>query len=144
MRIRIRYAIALLALTGCTPREVRQWVAWHETDPVAAEAFANTPEVQARLHANDSDGPQFSRWLTNNHAHKWDAIAMCESGQNWHLRASNRTGTYGGGLMIRDNVWRHYGGTEFAPTADRASKAEQIEIAERILADVGWQAWDCA
>ena len=46
--------------------------------------------------------------------------------------------------MIRDNVWRAYGGREFANTADQATKAQQIEIAERILDDVGWQAWDCA
>jgi len=139
----ITAAIAIVTLTGCNQAQIEQWVEWNYADPVAAQEFANRPEIQAQLR-NDSDGPQFYQYLTNNHAHKWDAIAMCESGQNWHLRASNRTGTYGGGLMIRDNVWSHYGGHEFASTADRATKAEQIEIAERILADVGWGAWDCA
>lgn len=44
-------AIALLPLTtACTPREIRAWVGWHNQDPAAAEAFANTPEVQANLH----------------------------------------------------------------------------------------------
>ena len=132
--------IALVTLTGCTSEEIRAWLNWHETDSIAAEEFANRPEIQSQLQTTSSP----SSGLTNNHAHKWDAIAMCESGQNWHLRASNRTGTYGGGLMIRDNVWRAYGGTAFASTADKATKAQQIEIAERILADVGWGAWDCA
>lgn len=136
----LKVALAsVLLLTGCTRAQVDAWVNWYNLDAPAAVEFANQPEIQAQLHE-----PEQTSGLRNNHAHKWDAIAMCESGQNWHLRASNRTGTYGGGLMIRDNVWVHYGGREFAPTADKASKAEQIEIAERILADVGWQAWDCA
>jgi len=146
MKRKLISLVALVTLTGCTQAQIEQWVEWNYADPVAAQEFANRPEIQWQLRQSDdsSDGPQFSQYLTNNHAHKWDAIAMCESGQNWHLRASNRTGTYGGGLMIRDNVWRHYGGTDFAPTADKATKPEQIEIAERILADVGWGAWDCA
>ena len=142
---RLITGLGLLALMGCTPRQIDAWVDWYNQDPVAATEFANRPDTQEWLHRDESsDGPQFAEYLTNNHAHKWDAIAMCESGQNWHLRASNRTGNYGGGLMIRDNVWVHYGGRDFAGTADKASKAEQIEVAERILADVGWGAWDCA
>lgn len=127
--------VALVALTGCSTSQIEAWVAWYETDPQAATDFANTPEVADSLSGQA---------LTNNHSQRWEAIAWCESGRQWHLRASNRTGTYGGGLMIRDNVWAHYGGREYAATADRASKDEQIEIAERILSDVGWNAWDCS
>jgi hypothetical protein len=124
--------IALVTLTGCTPAEVQAWVAWHDQDPDAAVAFAeNLPPEPAPV-------------LRNGHAAQWERIAWCESGRNWSMRATNRTGTYGGGLAIRDNVWRHYGGGAFAPNAGAATKAEQIEIAERILADVGWGAWDCA
>lgn len=134
--------VLLLATTACTPRELAAWVKWHQQDPVAAIEFANKPEIQAELatraHEDDSSG------LINNHAQRWEQIAWCESGRQWSLRATNRTGTYGGGLMIRDNVWAEYGGREFANTADQASKAQQIHIAERILDDVGWQAWDCA
>jgi Transglycosylase-like domain len=132
-----RTAISLLALatlTGCTTEQIEGWVAWYQTDPQGATDFANRPEVAESL----------VRPLTNNHAQRWERIAWCESGGQWHLRAHNRTGTYGGGLMIRDNVWAHYGGREYAATADQASKSEQIEIAERILSDVGWNAWDCA
>ncbi len=109
-------ALAMGATAGCTPAQLRAMHA-HGTSHVA---------------------------MVNRHAATWERIAWCESGRNWHLRATNRTGTYGGGLMIRDNVWRHYGGRQFAATADRATKAQQITVAERILADVGWKAWDCA
>lgn len=134
-------SLAFISLTGCTPKEIRAWVDWYETDPSAAVEFAQTPEIQARMAEAD---PPDTRTYVNNHAARWEAIAWCESGRNWHLRATNSTGSYGGGLMIRDNVWRAYGGTAYASTADRASKEQQIDIAERILADVGWGAWDCA
>ena len=121
---------------GCNSNQLAQWVEWHSIDPQAAIEFANQPHIQAQLEQRST--------LTNNHADRWEDIAWCESGRQWDLRATNRTGTYGGGLMIRDNVWRTYGGREFASTADQASKEQQIEIAERILDDVGWGAWDCA
>jgi hypothetical protein len=122
--------IALVTLTGCTPAQVKAWQDWYATDPEAAVEFAvNQPPAPA---------------LRDDHPAQWEAIAWCESGSNWSMRHTNRTGTYGGGLAIRDNVWRHYGGGAFAPNAGAATKAEQIEIAERILADVGWGAWDCA
>lgn len=150
MRRRVAIA-AMVTLTACTPAQVRQWVEWHNADPTAAEAFANQPDIQAQLTAPQAPAQRAASVAThnggvttNNHAAAWERIAYCESGGNWHLRASNNTGTYGGGLMIRDNVWRAYGGTRYAPTADQASKAQQITIAERILADVGWKAWDCA
>jgi Transglycosylase-like domain len=137
----IRKAIPLLAfatLTGCSMNQIGQWSQWNRDDPAAAQTFAKRPEIQAQLTA-----PQVKR-ETSSHSSVWHRIAQCESGNNWHLRASNRTGTYGGGLMIADYVWRHYGGREFGATADRASQAQQIVIAERIRNDVGLQAWDCA
>lgn len=58
-------ALALVALVGCTPAEVRGWVAWHDADPDAAVEFAQRPEVVADLASgeHDSDGPQFAQWL---------------------------------------------------------------------------------
>ena len=46
--------------------------------------------------------------------------------------------------MIGHRWWPVYGGREFAPYPYQATKAQQITVAERILADNGWQAWDCA
>jgi len=129
--------IAVYIASGCTREQLDWFVNWYEHDPTAATEFAQQPEIQALVFKPESQ-------YTNNHAMAWERIAWCESGAQWHLRASNRTGTYGGGLMIRDNVWLAYGGREYAATADQASKAQQIDIAEAILADVGWGAWDCA
>lgn len=39
--------VGVFALTACTPQQVKGWVEWHDQDPAAAEAFANTPEVAA-------------------------------------------------------------------------------------------------
>jgi peptidoglycan hydrolase-like protein with peptidoglycan-binding domain len=75
----------------------------------------------------------------------WDAVARCESGGDWsaHLR-TNHVGTFSGGLMIMQSAWRQYGGTQFAPSAGQASRAEQIIVAERVAARVGAdRAWEC-
>jgi len=49
-------SLAVLAgATGCTPEEVRNWVAWHDQDPAAAEAFAAQPEVQAALASGEHE-----------------------------------------------------------------------------------------
>lgn len=75
----------------------------------------------------------------------WDRVAQCESGQQWgHGQVTNRYGTFSGGLMIMNSAWRQFGGTEFAPTAGQASRAQQIVVAERIAARVGAaRAWQC-
>jgi hypothetical protein len=130
-------AIALVALTGCSRAEIDAWLGWHATDPAAALEFANRPDVQADLHPPAA--------LTNNHAARWRSIGWCESGsQVHHPPVHNRHGSFSGLYMIKSDVWDHYGGGEFASDAWQASEAEQTEIAERILADVGWRAWQCA
>lgn len=74
-------------------------------------------------------------------------VVMCESGGN--PRVVNRTAAgaangYPAGLyQIIGPTWRAYGGTRFAPTADRASVYEQGIIAKRILRAQGPRAWAC-
>lgn len=66
MRRVILLLAALVAVAGCTPAQLRGWVAWHDKDPDAAVAFAERPEVVADLATgehDDSDGPQFADWL---------------------------------------------------------------------------------
>ena len=79
----------------------------------------------------------------------WDDVAWCESGGNWsHGVVRNSHGSFGGGLMIGLQWWRHWGGGEFASTPGGATKEQQIIVAERIVdangggyagADKGWQ-----
>ncbi|MET9561992.1 transglycosylase family protein [Streptomyces tauricus] len=68
----------------------------------------------------------------------WDRIAQCESGGNWHINTGNG---YYGGLQFSAGSWRAYGGTAYASTADKASKAQQIAVATKLQRAQGWGAW---
>ncbi len=123
----VAVAASIGVLGACTPEEVQQWQAWHAQDPAAAEAFLQEPAQPAAAAA-----PAVAEGSV------WDKVAYCESGGNW---AINLGSGYYGGLQMLGSTWRNYGGTEFAPTADQASREQQIAVAERILDDVGWGAW---
>ncbi|CBG72475.1 putative cell wall catabolism protein [Streptomyces scabiei 87.22] len=71
-------------------------------------------------------------------ASEWDAVAQCESGGNWSINTGNG---YYGGLQFSASTWAAYGGTQYASTANQASKAQQIAIAEKVLAGQGKGAW---
>ncbi|MDY5786016.1 transglycosylase family protein [Corynebacterium sp.] len=68
----------------------------------------------------------------------WDAIAACESGGNWAINTGNG---YHGGLQFNPQTWAAYGGTAYAPTADQATREQQIAIAQKTQAAQGWGAW---
>jgi hypothetical protein len=67
----------------------------------------------------------------------WDRLAQCESGGNW----SSNVGTFDGGLQFHPGTWRAYGGTQYAPAANQATREQQITVAQRVLAAQGWGAW---
>ncbi|MBX9366182.1 transglycosylase family protein [Streptomyces massasporeus] len=71
-------------------------------------------------------------------ASEWDAVAQCEAGGNWSINTGNG---YYGGLQFSASTWAGYGGTKYAATADQATKAQQIEIGEKVLAGQGKGAW---
>jgi nucleoid-associated protein YgaU len=68
----------------------------------------------------------------------WDRVAKCESGGNWKINTGNG---YYGGLQFAAGTWNAYGGRTYASQAHRATKAEQIAIARRVLAGQGPGAW---
>ncbi|MEU7303644.1 transglycosylase family protein [Streptomyces sp. NPDC007206] len=68
----------------------------------------------------------------------WDRVAECESGGSWSADTGNG---YYGGLQISQEDWDEYGGTQFAESADQASRNQQIAVAEKILADQGTTPW---
>ncbi|QIK73351.1 LysM peptidoglycan-binding domain-containing protein [Propioniciclava coleopterorum] len=72
------------------------------------------------------------------HADVWDSVAQCESGGNWSINTGNG---YHGGLQFSPSTWRAYGGTAYAPTAAQATKAQQIAVAQKVLAGQGPGAW---
>ena len=68
----------------------------------------------------------------------WDAVAQCESGGNWSINTGNG---YYGGLQFSRSTWKSYGGGKYASTANKASRSEQIRIAEKVLDGQGIGAW---
>lgn len=68
----------------------------------------------------------------------WDAIAQCESGGDWSINTGNG---YQGGLQFNAGTWAAHGGTEYAPSADQATREQQIAVAEKVQASQGWGAW---
>lgn len=77
----------------------------------------------------------------------WDELARCETGSNWQddgrysggLGIMN-TGTFAKGVLGKGQMgtWERWGGEEFAPTPQEATKEEQIIVANRI-ALWGWE-----
>ena len=68
----------------------------------------------------------------------WDSVAQCESTGNWSINTGNG---FSGGLQFTPSTWAAYGGTQYAGSADQATKAQQIAVAEKVLASQGPGAW---
>jgi LysM repeat protein len=70
--------------------------------------------------------------------HDWSGVAECESSGNWSINTGNG---YYGGLQFSRGTWKANGGGQYASTANKASKSEQIRIAEKVLRSQGTGAW---
>ncbi|MET7299523.1 transglycosylase family protein [Embleya sp. NPDC005575] len=68
----------------------------------------------------------------------WDAVAQCESTGNWGINTGNG---FSGGLQFTPSTWNAFGGSQYAPSAQQATKDQQIAVAERVLASQGPGAW---
>ncbi|MEU7813797.1 transglycosylase family protein [Pseudonocardia sp. NPDC049154] len=68
----------------------------------------------------------------------WDRVAQCESGGNWSINTGNG---FSGGLQFTAQTWKGFGGGQYAPAAHQATRAQQIAVAEKVLAKQGWGAW---
>ncbi|WP_457966365.1 transglycosylase family protein [Arthrobacter sp. D1-29] len=71
----------------------------------------------------------------------WDKIAQCESGGRWSINTGNG---YYGGLQFSIPTWLANGGGTYGPNASVATKAQQIDIANRLFAKNGLRDWGCA
>ena len=65
----------------------------------------------------------------------WDKLAQCESSGKWSTNTGNG---FGGGLQFTPSTWKAFGGSG---NAHNASREEQIEVAERVKAEQGMNAW---
>ena len=64
----------------------------------------------------------------------WDKVANCETGGSWSENSGNG---FFGGLQLSQENWEKYGGLDYAPSADLASRNQQIAVAEKLLDDQG-------
>ncbi len=72
------------------------------------------------------------------HLKMWKKIAKCESGGRWHINTGNG---YYGGLQFNLATWRSAGGRDFASKPHKATKAEQITVANRLYKKRGTRPW---
>lgn len=108
--------------------------------PVAEKVTVGTkpkPVAQAAPAAGSNTGAAAPAMM--NEA-MWDKIAQCESGGNWSINTGNG---YYGGLQFDIQTWIGSGGGAYAPNASLATKAQQIDIANRVYAQRGLQPWGC-
>jgi peptidoglycan hydrolase CwlO-like protein len=104
----------------------------------AQHAPAQAPRAQASAPPTGSTGGTSPGPAPDATAHDWNAVAECESGGNWSINTGNG---YYGGLQFSPSTWAAFGGTAYAPRADLAAKAQQIAVAEKVLAEQGRGAW---
>lgn len=98
--------------------------------------------MAAAAPSTSTSGATSSGGATNSsNTSMWDRIAQCESGGDWSINTGNG---YYGGLQFAQGTWVAYGGTQYAPRADLATKDQQITIANKLYASSGLSAWGCA
>lgn len=68
----------------------------------------------------------------------WDRVAACESGGNWGIATGNG---YYGGLQFSASSWRNAGGSRYASLPHKATKGQQIAVAQNLLRLQGPGAW---
>ena len=102
----------------------------------AGAAHADTrPSPGPTLHSTQTTKRPAAR---PRHYRAWNRIARCESTSRWHVNTGNG---YYGGLQISPGTWRAFGGARYARLPHRASRVQQMRVAERILRGQGWGAW---
>jgi len=159
--LRISYRITTTNGKAAVPQEIsRQLVVKPEPDVIHVGSKEPEPEAPAEQPATEqpaTEQPATEQPATeqpvvgqpkkaeleapsSGGSVNWDAIANCESTNNWSINSGN--GFYGG-LQFSQSTWAAYGGLDYAPRADLASKSEQIAVAERTLAGQGIGAWAC-
>ena len=114
---------------------VPAWMARAARAAIPAAAPAAPSAAQA---AAPAAGPASTAAPASSGGANWSAIASCESGGNWSANTGN--GFYGG-LQFTQQTWLAYGGGQYASSANLATPAQQIAVAQRVLAGQGIGAW---
>jgi hypothetical protein len=67
----------------------------------------------------------------------WRRLAFCESTNRWHIVNP----PYSGGLQFTASTWTSFDTKHYAPTADQATRWEQVQVARHVLRVQGVGAW---
>jgi Transglycosylase-like domain len=111
-------------------RDLGETARWANLQRMKKDWARSVPEGQ-RTHA-----PVAVVTVTTTHA---AAIASCESGGRWDVNSGNG---YWGGLQFAPSTWFAYGGGPFDGSGSFPySAAQQIAVAEGVLAGQGPGAW---
>lgn len=109
--------------------------------PITRKALGlNAPAGTKPAPAKPATGTTSGKGINLAREAMWDRIAKCESGNRWNINTGNG---YYGGLQFDYGTWLSVGGADFAPRADKASRAQQITVANRLYAKRGLQPWGC-
>lgn len=113
-----------------------------ERQPVSTSSETAAPSGTSTTQSNETasesptaDSPTADSVQSNG---TWDRLAQCESGGDWSINTGNG---FHGGLQFTNQSWNAFGGSQYAPTADQATKQQQIEVAGKLKATQGWGAW---
>lgn len=113
--LNIRTIAAVVAITATTATPVH---AQQSPTPVVDSA---TRELAAQM-----------RHPRVQSTHYWEKVAICESSKDGFTADWSDGGYYAGGLGIAQSTWFGYGGRQFARTPAKATKVEQMVVANRI------------
>ncbi|WP_301466988.1 resuscitation-promoting factor [Yaniella sp.] len=111
-----------------TSREVTE----EPTDAVVLRGTKEEEEDSSSSSSSGSSAPSVANGSV------WDRLAECESGGNWSTNTGNG---YHGGLQFNPTTWNSMGGDQYAPTADKATREQQIAVASKLQSQAGWGQW---
>ncbi|WP_224390720.1 transglycosylase family protein [Pseudonocardia sp. ICBG1293] len=114
------------------PTETGRKVARVSAFAAVAAAPLGVVGTAAAAESASSAAPSVERSAT------WEKLAHCESTGNWDADTGNG---FKGGLQFTPSTWKEFGGRQYAPSADQATKSQQIEIAKKVQDEQGWKAW---
>lgn len=115
-------------------------VARHETRADLTRQHVQAAEAHAAWHAEQE---RLAAEREAAVASVWDRLAACESGGEWDYGPHSGwgSGIYQGGLQFHPSTWDAYRPAGYPAEAYLASRAQQVAVAELVLAAQGWGAW---
>lgn len=123
----------LANIAAAVPQPILPGVFLPPPPPPVAESVPETVAAAPDQEAPDQEAPRASRAARS--GVNWDAVATCESGNNWAINTGNG---FHGGLQFTLGTWQSNGGSGMP---ENAGRDEQIRVAENVLHTQGIGAW---